>query len=1083
MIIVERKSLGFQDIVLGRCGENKVLQIRINIQGLIDNFGEGNAVLVHKRSMDSVPYLVPIERDGSEVVWTVTSGDTNYAGVGECEIRWLVDDAVAKTIIYKTIVRPSLTGETTPQPPHNWYDMMIDYLNDHTVTDVAVISLPSGSEPTVVYEDGLVTFGIPAGAQGAKGDKGDKGDQGIQGEKGDTGSQGAKGDKGDKGDTGAKGDQGETGNGIASVEKTGTQGGVDTYTITMTDGSTATFTVTNGEDIGARAEIDQLKNAINNTDNAVLGILGTSIFDQTVKAKIEGSYVNAYLFDSLNLKSGVTYTFRLTLDVAQNSVVYITLADSGNTQLKTSNIQPGNTSSTFTYTPSQDYTGTKLFVTGNASTIGAVANCTISSNETDNISKLFQSTGLSDTTLYDALKSQSVYAFFAESVRMQNNTRIKTFPVYLRRGSIIDLSSLNGIVSYINGYAEKTTAYNSYLLSDSTTNGDIVYTYPYRENTTYTIKNDGWYILVVKHGDDSAFNDLSIINDIKIYTQLQAEELQNTGFNTIGYWEIGGYTNGSFGSSGGLSYEQLNRLRFGDFYYFRAGTTIRIDSGTCKYAVGLWKNTLSADTIIRNDSSFRTGTETIVLEYDSYIIVVIAKSDTSQNITKTDFDGFVRVYPFVAEQIEDIQEDIQGLETSISGIESQISSVGGSFSQSDAFTIKESLPSYYSVLSGGSYNGYDVGYLESKIKTIPDGKHFIVRTDTHVPDNAKKSTKIIEYIRRRCGIATVVDLGDWINRGATNVLGWAQCADYVQESVETFGRDFDVAIGNHDLNSASISASDQSMVIPYDIAHNLFQSHLDGFVTYPSTSQIPAVIDTLATGDDLKSLKGLYKTFYYRDDAKNKIRYIVLYSGADYTVTYTYLNVMGNEVLCTQFDWLYDTLMSVPTGYDVVVFVHQMSGSYHYIQPIQQACMKILSHFKTKTTYNLNYSISNCPVYAQGVHSYNFANAPTVGKVLCCAGHIHYDQMLYVSASAYGVIDGACNNTNGVIPIITTLTDSYGMHDYERNSEVYIEHQEPYYEMTSGTVTEQVVDVYTLNDGGIYITRFGAGVDRYLQMH
>lgn len=235
MIIVERKSLGFHEVILGRCGENNVLQIRINIQSLIDSYGEGNAVLVHQRSQDDVPYLVPIERDGAEIVWTVSSGDTAYPGVGKSEIRWLVGDALAKSIVYKTIVHPSLTGESTPQPSHNWYDMMIDYLNDRTVTDVAVISLPAGSEPTVEYEDGLVTFGIPAGDKGEKGDKGDQGIQGIQG---------------------------ETGNGIASVEKTGTSGGVDTYTITMTDGTTYEFTVTNSEDIGAREEIEQLKNAL-----------------------------------------------------------------------------------------------------------------------------------------------------------------------------------------------------------------------------------------------------------------------------------------------------------------------------------------------------------------------------------------------------------------------------------------------------------------------------------------------------------------------------------------------------------------------------------------------------------------------------------------------------------------------------------------------------------------------------------------------------------------------------------------------------------------------------------------------------
>ena len=251
MIIVERKSLGFQDVVLGRCGENNVLQIRINIQILIDKFGEGNAVLVHQRSQDDIPYLVPIERDGNEIVWTVTSGDTAYPGNGKCEIRWMVGDAIAKTVIYKTIVRPSLTGESTPEPSHNWYDMMIDYLNDRTVTDVAVISLPSGSEPTVEYEDGLVTFGIPAGDKGEKGDKGDKGDQGIQGEKGDKGDTGVKGDQGDKGDQGIQGVQGETGNGIASIEKTGTAGKVDTYTITMTDGTTVTFEVTNNGQAGA----------------------------------------------------------------------------------------------------------------------------------------------------------------------------------------------------------------------------------------------------------------------------------------------------------------------------------------------------------------------------------------------------------------------------------------------------------------------------------------------------------------------------------------------------------------------------------------------------------------------------------------------------------------------------------------------------------------------------------------------------------------------------------------------------------------------------------------------------------------
>lgn len=245
MIIVDRKSLGFRDIILGRRGENNVRQIRINIQGLIDKFGEGNAILVHKRSQDENPYPVPVVREGNEIVWTVSETDTAYAGVGQCEIRWYVNDALAKTSVYKTIVKESLASGTMPEG--DWFDLLMDFLNDHVINDVEINTLPSGSEATVEFEDGTVTFGIPAGDKGdkgEKGDKGDKGDQGIQGEKGNKGDTGAKGDKGDQG---IQGVQGETGNGIASIEKTGTAGKVDTYTITMTDGTKVTFEVTNGD--------------------------------------------------------------------------------------------------------------------------------------------------------------------------------------------------------------------------------------------------------------------------------------------------------------------------------------------------------------------------------------------------------------------------------------------------------------------------------------------------------------------------------------------------------------------------------------------------------------------------------------------------------------------------------------------------------------------------------------------------------------------------------------------------------------------------------------------------------------------
>ena len=202
---------------IGRQGEHDARRVWFDLSYLIENFGEGTAVLVHQRSMDEAPYICQAEQDGETLIWNIDETDTAYEGFGKAEIRWTVDDALAKTVIYRTNVMKSLTGDTQiPTPLQSWYDAMIEYLNAGIVTDVQVTTLPAGSSATAEYDNGTLSLGIP---------RGDQGIQGIQGQ---------------------QGIQGETGNGIASIIKTGTSGNVDTYTITMTNGTTTTFTVTNG---------------------------------------------------------------------------------------------------------------------------------------------------------------------------------------------------------------------------------------------------------------------------------------------------------------------------------------------------------------------------------------------------------------------------------------------------------------------------------------------------------------------------------------------------------------------------------------------------------------------------------------------------------------------------------------------------------------------------------------------------------------------------------------------------------------------------------------------------------------------
>lgn len=116
---------------LGRQGEHGVRQVWFDLSYLIENFGEGTAVLVYQRNKDLAPYIVSTQQTGNNLMWTIDETDTAYEGFGKAEIRWTVDDDLAKTVIYKTNVMKSLTAQTeVPEPLESWYDKMIEQIGD-----------------------------------------------------------------------------------------------------------------------------------------------------------------------------------------------------------------------------------------------------------------------------------------------------------------------------------------------------------------------------------------------------------------------------------------------------------------------------------------------------------------------------------------------------------------------------------------------------------------------------------------------------------------------------------------------------------------------------------------------------------------------------------------------------------------------------------------------------------------------------------------------------------------------------------------------------------------------------------------
>ena len=122
-----------EPIALGRQMENNYRQIIFDCSGFSEPITD--ITLVHQRSQDTAPYIVASTTE-SPLVWTIDSGDTAYDGYGKGELRISFANGLAKSASFQTLVVKSITADTEiPEPLQSWYDQMIDYINEHSITD------------------------------------------------------------------------------------------------------------------------------------------------------------------------------------------------------------------------------------------------------------------------------------------------------------------------------------------------------------------------------------------------------------------------------------------------------------------------------------------------------------------------------------------------------------------------------------------------------------------------------------------------------------------------------------------------------------------------------------------------------------------------------------------------------------------------------------------------------------------------------------------------------------------------------------------------------------------------------------
>ena len=397
---------------------------------------------------------------------------------------------------------------------------------------------------------------------------------------------------------------------------------------------------------------------------------------------------------------------------------------------------------------------------------------------------------------------------------------------------------------------------------------------------------------------------------------------------------------------------------------------------------------------------------------------------------------------------------------------------------------RKQIPSYFfDDVNVGTVNQNQ--YIDSKLSKLPSGKRFIFVTDPHVPRNRGNSIYLIDYCRKTAGITNVICGGDILDRDSSKFTAISRIRKYGNEQRSAFGDCFIPVMGNHDLNVANwsqeVSTKEEAintLLVPYSVVHDAFLEKLGGKVICDKGNNL----SNYASGDTLKELQDAMALHYYFDDEVQGIRHIVLDSGNPIAgaVETVFGDIVENAgMLRLQYDWLYNTLMSTPAGYDVVIAIHEIKRVFNNGSVVSTPDKGILIlaygafHKDEAARVYFNTEVAaSYPVMAQyysaGTHTYDFSNCKC-RKVIIVAGHDHVDWAANVVGSTWDTVtysELSSGDTVSGVPVILTQCDAL---------ENIYEGQHP---MQAETVTEQCFDIYTLRPTRIEITRIGAGNNR-----
>lgn len=504
-----------------------------------------------------------------------------------------------------------------------------------------------------------------------------------------------------------------------------------------------------------------------------------------------------------------------------------------------------------------------------------------------------------------------------------------------------------------------------------------------------------------------------------------------------------------------------------------------------------------------------------IADADQYVVICgIASSLTAIYVTHS---------TSLRDDVEDLSDEVEALSNNVAANTAAISSLDNRVdsienngtntvaTDSDTLLLQkkiEELGSYYyksAVSPPVSYEEDD--YLNNKIRHVPDGKHVLFITDTHISSSAKKSTYLLDYVRKKLGINKVIFCGDCIDGYATKYEAARYVREYANEFFGAFGRDGIWVQGNHDANAPYVIVNDIDRsvgLIDNEVIYNSTIKNIEDFIVF-DTEGI-AKLEQVFSSAEISMMTYWMKMHYYVDDVKDEIRYIVLETGDNSPAAMLF----GNVPLWLQLDFLASSLLTIPENYSCVVLAHMVgwqstSNDATKYRPwfqnndISAHLLEIVTAYRNKSSVTIN--CENFPFRTDAQlkakqffslsgtsRTYDFSNVQGDGNIFINSGHWHFDMsFVFMENGSWQStgdeevckVDEITENTDlsqttGAI-LLWTNRDAYaspaayktkGSDDVKRII------------MTNNTLSEHSFDVLTISNNHLYRTRFGAGSDR-----